>query len=450
VVALALVVIAAGAVAAFAASQRRGAFDSLHDPHVSPHALVKGDPDAHAVISAHGANLGSPDSYAAEQLGNLAYPSNVVTASTLNQERTYYNGRIKGRSRFSKRGWQLIGPTTATQPAVLNFFDLQASDFQVSGRDTAMAVNPQSCNASSCTLWVAAAGGGIWRTDNALASNPTWTYLSGDFGTNAVGALTYDAASHTLYAGTGEPNASGDSEAGVGIYASQDGGNHWSLLSGSPAATNARSISSIVVDPNHPGTLYVGTTRGVRGVSAVTGGAVSLAPDAAPWGLWKTTDGGTTFTQVWDGAGSARGVNHVELDTNGTIYAAAFGEGIWRSPDGGATWEQIFATQDTGDINARTEFALNHTPDGHTRIYVGDGGRETDTAFPPHSNTGVYRADSIDTKTGAQLTTGGTNGGYVPLTDPTLGRAAPTYDYCEGQCWYDNFVVSPAGHPDDV
>ena len=58
----------------------------------------------------------------------------------------------------------------------------------------------------------------------------------------------------------------------------------------------ARSISSIVPDPHHPGTIYVGTDRGVRGVSSVTGGAVSLAPDAAPWGLWKTTDGGQTFT----------------------------------------------------------------------------------------------------------------------------------------------------------
>ena len=36
------------------------------------------------------------------------------------------------------------------------------------------------------------------------------------------------------------------------------------------------------------------------------------------------------------------------------------------------------------------------------------------------------------------------------LTDPAEGRAAPTYDYCEGQCWYDNYVVSPAGHADDV
>ena len=112
-----------------------------------------------------------------------------------------------------------------------------------------------------------------------------------------------------------------------------------------------------------------------------------------------------------------------------------------RSSDGGSTWEQVFATQDPGDNAARTEFALNQTQDGHTRIYVGDGGRQTDAAFPPHSNTGVYRADAVDTKTSAQLTNGTTNPGYVVLTDPARGRADPTYNYCEGQCWYDNFVV---------
>src|SRR5207244_2452329 len=89
------------------------------------------------------------------------------------------------------------------------------------------------------------------------------------------------------------------------------------------------------------------------GVSAVTGGAVSLAPDAAPWGLWKSTDGGQTFSFVWDGHASARGVNHVALDSHGTLYAAAFQQGIWRSADGGSTWEQVFATQEPGRPDVR-------------------------------------------------------------------------------------------------
>ena len=59
---------------------------------------------------------------------------------------------------------------------------------------------------------------------------------------------------------------------------------------------------------------------------------------------------------------------------------------------------------------------------GHTRIYVGDGGTEIDGQFPPHSNTGVYRADSIDTKTAAQRPTAPPTRG-TPRSRPEPRRA---------------------------
>ena len=448
-----MLVVAAAIAAALATRSGTSKAEALEAQIAAVRGHLKGgDPDA-PTFGANSHGLGTPDSYAAQHLAALAYPSTSLKASTLANERRTA-AEVNGRSKvFGNGSWQPAGPQTATQPAVLNFFDNQAADLQVSGRLTAIAVDP-SCTTSACRLWVAAAGGGIWRTDNALASTPSWSFLSDSFGTNAIGTLTYDASSRTLYAGTGEPNASGDSESGVGIYASTDGGNTWSLLPGSASTMAARSISSIVPDPNHPGTIYVGTTRGVRGVSAVTGGAVSLAPDAAPWGLWKTTDGGQHFTFVWDGHASLRGVNHVAIDpTHDTVYAAAFQQGIWRSRDGGSSWEQVFATQDPKNNAARTEFALNWTPDGHTRIYVGDGGRQigADKFGLPTSNTGVYKADAIDTKAASDLTDGTADAGYESLT--SSDRNDPkwaTYDYCTGQCWYDNYVVSPAGSPDTV
>ncbi|HET7129766.1 MAG TPA: hypothetical protein VFJ93_11900 [Gaiellaceae bacterium] len=445
-VAVALLALVAALLAVFAGSDHRSA--------VAHTRYLKNDPDAHPSATGAG-GLGSPDSALAQKIAALAYPSNELKASLFANARDFYGQHIKGRAKKHSSGWQLAGPQTGTQPAVLNFFDNQASDFQVSGRVTAMAVDPK-CDLNHCRLWIAAAGGGIWRTENALDSHTSWTFLSDGFGTNAIGTLTYDAKSHTLYAGTGEPNASGDSESGVGIYASHDNGNRWEFLPGSGPTMSARSISAIVVDPKNPNTLYVGTARGVRGVTSVTGGAVSLAPDAAPWGLWKSTDGGKNFSFVWDGNASIRGITNVEFDSHGTLYASAFQQGIWRSSNGGSSWEQVFATQDAGDNAARTAFDLTATPDGHTRIYVGDGGRDLDGAVPPHSNTAVYRGDAIDTKTSAELTNGSTtpgsvqNPGYVSLTDPARGRAAPTYDYCDGQCWYDNYVVTPAGHPDLV
>jgi hypothetical protein len=439
-IAVALLALVAAALAVFAGSDHRSA--------VAHTRYLKNDPDARPAATGS-SGLGSPDSALSQEIAALAYPSSSLKESLFTNAQNYYGQHIKGRAKKHSKGWQLVGPQTGTQPAVLNFFDFQASDFQVSGRVTAMAVDP-ACDTNHCRLWIAAAGGGIWRNDNALDSHSKWTFVSDGFGTNAIGTLTYDAKSKTLYAGTGEPNASGDSESGVGIYASHDGGNRWDFLPGSSATMRGRSISQIVVDPSNPKTLYVGTARGVRGVTSVTGGAVSLAPDAAPWGLWKSTDGGKNFSFVWDGNASIRGITNVEFDSHGTLYASAFQQGIWRSTNAGSSWEQVFATKDVGDSAARTAFDLTTTPDGHTRIYVGDGGADTDTAFPPHSNTGVYRGDAIDTKTSAQLVAGGADTGYVSLTDASRGRAAPTYDYCDGQCWYDNYVVSPAGHPDMV
>jgi hypothetical protein len=437
--ALAVVTVAAGAIAGAAAMQHHSA--TTHG------AFAKAEPDS---IDQPG-NLG-PATYQDQQLGALAYPANTLPASLFNQERSYYDSKIKGRAKAKKGGWSLVGPTSSTQPAVLNFFNqyygnnFNSGNLQVAGRVTAMALGP--CGLAECKLWIAAAGGGVWLDDNALDSHSPWKYVSDGFGTNAIGTLTYDAKSHTLYAGTGEPNASSDSESGVGIYASKNNGNTWSYLPGS-SVFNARSISSIVVDSKHPGTLYVGDTRGVRGVSGVTGGSVSLAPDAAPWGLYKSTNGGQTFTQVYNTPYPLRGVNHVELDSHGTLYAAAFGQGIVRSSDGGSTWEQVFATQEPTSTSARTEFSLNTTPDGHTRIYVGDG---TSSA----ALTAVYRADSIDTTPASALATGGTDGGYTKLTSDgstAAGRRDPhyaTYNYCTTQCWYDNYVYSPPGYPNDV
>src|SRR6266487_6990905 len=275
--------------------------------------------------------------------------------------------------------WNLIGPSTGNVPDILTF---SGAPTTYSGRITALAIDP-TCNGTTCRLWVAAAGGGIWRTNNALAGSPTWTFVSSSFGTNAIGTLTYDAAHTTLYAGTGEPNSSGDSEAGFGVYKSTDGGNTWTHLAANttvpvmatpcgdaPAYTgpafDGRAISSIVVRGN---IMYVGSTRAVRGVSSVTGGGVTLAPGLPPYGLWKSTDGGASFTllnaegiclnptlpgdagKIQSSFGSIRGVNDVEFDpnyaTNTTLYAAAFPAidatrgGIWRSTDDGSNWTQV-------------------------------------------------------------------------------------------------------------
>jgi hypothetical protein len=412
---------------------------------------------------------GGPVSAAEEDYAKRAFPAtDIPFALRRNAHAAWASVRARsGREGANALGaWTLAGPSISNAPDILTF---SGAAYTTSGRITALAVDP-SCSPRRCRAWAGAAGGGVWRTDNALSNNGvSWTFVSGGFATNAIGTLTYDAATGALYAGTGEPNASGDSEAGFGIYKSMDGGNTWTHLAANtsvpvmttscgdaPAYTgpafDGRAISSIVV---RGGTMYVGSTRAVRGVSSVTGGGVTLAPGLPPYGLWKSTDGGASFTllapegvclnpnlpgdagKIQATFGSARGVNDVEFDpnyaTNTTLYAAAFprltasGGGVWRSTDDGANWIQIKTALSAANINDRAEFAVTPITGGFTRMYVGDGNTGSPAAR-------FYRSDDVAT-------------GSPTFTDLTTTQ---NEDYCTGQCWYDNVVYSPPGKPDVV
>ena len=112
--------------------------------------------------------------------------------------------------------WQPVGPNGVAADALVASESTPASVGTIySGRATAIAVSP-SCNTAGCTLFLGAAGGGVWKTTNALAATPTWTHVSdGASGipSNAVGSIVFDPSNpSTIYVGTGEPNGSGDSE----------------------------------------------------------------------------------------------------------------------------------------------------------------------------------------------------------------------------------------------
>ena len=469
-----VILLSAAAAMAFVAVKPSGTALASSQDRLRNISKFRGDRDAAGgnKRTLPGDHDGGPLLAAMEDYAHRAYPAkDVPMQATLNALAGFRHVKAVSMGRPSPGGvWQLIGPSKANDPDILTFSGAQ---YFTSGRVTALAVDP-SCSNRRCRVWVGAAGGGIWRTDNALSGNgASWTFISDSFGTNAIGTLTFDAGNNTLYAGTGEANASGDSEAGLGIWKSTDGGNTWTQLAamigpittfspGVPPVPNGtytgnaflgRSISSIVVDPTNASHLYVSSSRGVRGISSATGGTTTNPPTPRPpFGLFESTDGGATFSFIWDGGGGCpttcngtdplatiRGVNHVALDpgwnatTNKILYGGAFGPtgtpgsgGVWRSTDGGVTWTQIKSALDVTPNTDRAEFAVTPITGGFTRMYVGVGNDGTDLAR-------FYRTDDA--------------AGAAVFTDLTTDQ---NIDYCDGQCWYDNVVYSPPGKPDVV
>src|SRR5258708_23455929 len=84
----------------------------------------------------------------------------------------------------SAGAWQLIGPSTAKVPAVLNVLG-DIADYVTAGRVTAMAIGP-SCQHGGCPVYVGAAGGRILPTPDGPARSPPWQFLSRSLSTNPL------------------------------------------------------------------------------------------------------------------------------------------------------------------------------------------------------------------------------------------------------------------------
>ena len=379
--------------------------------------VAKGESESRKAVAGNG-NEGPAATYEAEQESQRAYPADSVPLlATQNSIATFNSLKNKGKGPGS---WQQIGPTQAKYPAFLDQFLAGGKEYTASGRVTALALAGCKKN-GMCRLYVGAAGGGVWRGDKVKdKGNTTWDYVGAPLGTNAIGSLLVDpkdSSGNTVYAGTGEPNASGDSEAGTGIYKTTDGGNTWTTVAGSDLFTD-RAISDMTFDKD--GNLLIGIASAIRGVSSVTGGSVGCPTPhgCAVRGVYRQT--GATWTLLR--ATNIRGTTDVGVDPNNPniLYQSSFAEGIWRSLNNGATWLQIKPALNPADSADRATFALNALSNGTTRMYVGDGGQSDS----PPNRARFYRTDDA--------------AGAAAFTDMTTPQ---NIGYCTSQCWYDNVAT---------
>lgn len=234
------------------------------------------------------------------------------------------------------------GSWSAVGPAPNNMLSWTMG--KVAGRASALAVSP----ASESVIFLGTASGGLWKT---VDGGTNWSSIFDSVGTQTIGSLAIDPNdSNTLWVGTGEQRQSCSSYFGLGLFRSTDGGATFVDRNGSgPTALNLSYVTAVAVQPGSSNVVLAG------GAGYCSGGVLTGA------GLYRSTDGGGTWANV--GAGQ---INDVVFDpTNpNTVYAAAGSgtssttSGVFKSTNGGASFTQLTSGILSGTSAGRTRLAI--------------------------------------------------------------------------------------------
>src|SRR5437868_9888568 len=231
---------------------------------------------------------------------------------------------------------QAAGTTSATNPndslKVLQW--RQIGPFR-GGRSTAVA----GVASQPMVFYFGGVGGGVWKTSDGGIN---WEPITDGsvFGTASVGAIGLsDSDPNTIYVGMGESPIRGNVSHGDGVYKSTDGGKTWKHV----GLEDTRQISRIRVHPKNPDIVYVAAQGHV------------WAPNADR-GVFRSKDGGKTWQKVLFRSDKAGACDLIIDPTNSNVIYAAFwavyrkpwtlesggpGSGIFKSTDGGDTWTEI-------------------------------------------------------------------------------------------------------------
>jgi len=233
---------------------------------------------------------------------------------------------------FNRIGWREIGPAVA------------------GGRLTSVvgsATDP-------LLYYIGAAGAGVWKTVNGGA---TWTPMFDKQSVSSIGAVAIDPKNNdVVWAGTGETNPRNDITFGDGIYKSTDAGKSWTNM----GLRETLQISSIAIDPRNTDTVVVGAMG-------------DFFNDSESRGIYRTTDGGKTWTKTLY-VGPQSGVSDLAVNPQNPdeMYAGIWqfqrvpwtfksggpDDGLYKSIDGGVTWKKLIGNGLPTGMTGRVGLAI--------------------------------------------------------------------------------------------
>ena len=220
------------------------------------------------------------------------------------------------------------------------------------------------------TFYMGSVGGGVWKTEN---SGHSWYPISDEgIPIGSIGAIAVAPSNpNIVYVGTGEPDIRSQHSYGIGMYKSTDAGKTWTHI----GLEQSEHIGRIAVDQTNPNRVYV----------AVLGHVYDSNPER---GLYRSTDGGTTWKKVLFNRKMPNEVGAIEVAIDPknprVLYASLWGTrrppwsvyaptnlpggGLYKSTDGGDTWKQLTGGLPTDDYVGKIGMAIS--PSNPNRIWA--------------------------------------------------------------------------------